>query len=128
MRPGIDFPDAFVQDTFAARRGGPQGVKDSPVLGSEVFFSGCGYDPESLLTGGEIEAGLGYGDPRVFPDAETYRQCILGNVPVEDIPQVAPRQPRPPQRGFHATAGGVASWQDLREVAELDQPWYFGDV
>ena len=41
----------FAQDNFAQRRAAQTGA-------------GVAYDAESLLTGAEVESGLGYGDPR----------------------------------------------------------------
>jgi hypothetical protein len=49
------------------------------------------YDPESLLTGAEMARGLDYDCPRLFIDEETYINCCTGKIPVDAIPEVAPR-------------------------------------
>lgn len=77
----------FEEDNFAARRSG---------AGENNY--GNAYDPESLITGGEVAAGLTYEDKRVFPDEETYRRAVAGEIRPEDIPGVAPRVRKVPIR------------------------------
>lgn len=76
-RGGNDF---FAEDNFTARRSG---------AGPSNF--GNAYDPESLLTGAEIEAGLGYEHPRDFSHGPSYRLAVAGKVAVKDIPTFFPR-------------------------------------
>ena len=66
----------FAEDNFASRR----------TTGHNL------YDPESLLTGAEIEAGLGYKDPRVWPSYVTYIKACNGEFTSEQIASIAPRQ------------------------------------
>lgn len=65
----------FERDNFTSRR----------TTGNNM------YDPESLLTGAEIEAGLGYGDLRQWPNQDTYDLAVHGLLPVDAIPTIAPR-------------------------------------
>lgn len=50
------------------------------------------YDPESLLTGAEVAAGLDYGHPRQWPDSKTYDRAVSGQIAPERIPDIAPRR------------------------------------
>jgi hypothetical protein len=68
----------FQGDTFAERR-------------NATPSAGVAYDPESLLTGAEIAAGLGYKDRRVWPDEETYKRAVEGRLTPEQVAAVAPR-------------------------------------
>jgi hypothetical protein len=68
----------FQGDTFAERR-------------NATPSAGVAYDPESLLTGAEIAAGLGYRDRRVWPDEETYKRAVEGRLTSEQVAAVAPR-------------------------------------
>ena len=52
------------------------------------------YDPESLLTGAELAAGFEYGDLREYPSQACYDAIVSGQVPVDDIPVLAPRVKR----------------------------------
>lgn len=72
-------PNYFQTDNFLERRSGAP----------EAY--GVHYDPESLLTGGEIEVGLGYKDKRVWPDKATYDAAVAGKIPAHLIPSIAPR-------------------------------------
>lgn len=65
----------FTEDNFSSRR----------TTGHNL------YDPESLLTGEEIEHGLGYEDKRVWGSEQDYIDACEGRVPVEDVPRIAPR-------------------------------------
>ena len=49
------------------------------------------FDPESLLTGAEIAAGLGYLDKRQYPSDEVYQKICAGEIPQAEIPTLAPR-------------------------------------
>jgi hypothetical protein len=71
----------FDQDNFAARRASQGGA-------------GVAYDPESLLSGEEIEAGLDYGDLRIWPNEETRQLAHQGELPTEVILAIAPRVKR----------------------------------
>ena len=68
----------FQGDTFAERR-------------NATPSAGVAYDPESLLTGAEAAAGLGYRDRRVWPDQETYKRALEGRLTPEQVAAVAPR-------------------------------------
>ncbi len=68
----------FQGDTFAERRNATESA-------------GVAYDPESLLTGAEIAAGLGYQDRRQWPDEETYRRALEGRFTPEQVASIAPR-------------------------------------
>lgn len=67
----------FQGDTFAERRRNPT--------------PGVAYDPESLLTGAEIAAGLTYADRRQWPDEATYRAAVEGRLTPEQVASAAPR-------------------------------------
>lgn len=73
--------DYFAEDNFVARRSG---------AGPSNF--GNAYDPESLLTGGEIAAGKGYLNPREGKDDPLYLAAIAGKFPVAEISVLFPRQ------------------------------------
>lgn len=73
--------DFFERDNFLARRSG---------AGPSNF--GNAYDPNSLLTGAEIEAGLGYEHPRDLSHGPSVRAAVAGKVAVEDIPTLLPRR------------------------------------
>lgn len=68
----------FQGDTFRERR-------------NATISSGVAYDPESLLTGEEEAAGLGYHDKRVWPSHEAYQMAIEGKFTPEQIATIAPR-------------------------------------
>ncbi len=68
----------FQGDTFAERR-------------NATSFAGVAHDPESLLTGSEIAAGLTYADRRQWPDEATYRAAVEGRLTPEQVASVAPR-------------------------------------
>ena len=53
--------------------------------------AGVHYDPESLLTGAEIAAGLGYSDRRVWPSEDIYREAVAGRMTPEQVAAIAPR-------------------------------------
>lgn len=67
--------DLFGQDNFTQRR----------TTGNNL------YDPESLLTGAEVEAGLGYQDKRMWPSTQVFLEAVAGKFPPEMIPGIAPR-------------------------------------
>lgn len=69
----------FESDNFVERRTG----------GAESY--GNAYDPESLLTGAEVAAGLGYADHRLWPSESQYRKAVAGRTAPEDIEGIAPR-------------------------------------
>lgn len=68
----------FRQDNFAERRNATESA-------------GVGYDPESLLTGAEIAAGLTYHDKRQWPSEEVYKDAVAGKFTPEEIVSIAPR-------------------------------------
>lgn len=72
----MDNTKLFENDNFASRR----------TTGNNM------YDPESLLTGAEIERGLTYYDKRVWPAPEVERLAIEGKMPIALIPTIAPRR------------------------------------
>lgn len=69
----------FEKDNFATRRTG----------GADSY--GNAYDPESLLTGAESDAGLTFGDKRLWPSQRLYDDAVAGRIAVDDIPAIAPR-------------------------------------
>jgi hypothetical protein len=76
--------DLFQEDNFSSRR-----------------TTGCNmYDPESLLTGKEIENGLGYADKRDYSAwPGLYTDIVEGRVKASDVPLIAPRtRPEKPVR------------------------------
>ena len=51
------------------------------------------YDPESLLTGSEVEQGLDYDNScRVWPSEAMRQRAERGDIPVSQIPLIAPRK------------------------------------
>lgn len=77
---GRDFPSFFEDDLFSLRRSGT------------AFAAGNPYDPESLLTGGEIQNGLTYTNSRRnWPDEATYLEAVGGGMTREEILRIAPR-------------------------------------
>ena len=71
-------PNYFATDNFAERRNATESA-------------GVAYDPESLLTGGEEAAGLGYKDRRVWPSKEVFVRAVSGEYTPEQIAAIAPR-------------------------------------
>jgi len=66
----------FTRDNFTSRR----------TTGHNM------YDPESLLTGAEVVEGLDYGNStRDYLSQGIYDAIVHGNIPVDDIPRLAPR-------------------------------------
>ena len=52
---------------------------------------GPSYDPESLITGSEIAAGMTYYDKRDWPDIQTWKLACQGKLTTAAILRVAPR-------------------------------------
>ena len=69
---------SFKEDLFPERRNS----SDS---------AGVPYDPESLLTQGEVDRGVGYEDHRVWRDRNEYAKAVGGNYNSEWIVANAPR-------------------------------------
>lgn len=68
----------FSGDNFLQRRASQAGA-------------GVAYDPESHLTGEEIAQGLDYDCPRVWPSPQLKALAVAGELPLSDIPTIAPR-------------------------------------
>jgi hypothetical protein len=67
----------FEQENFASRR----------TTGHNLF------DPESLLTGAEEQAGFTYlNSRRKYPSDETREAIIRGDIPTSEVPTIAPRE------------------------------------
>ena len=79
----VNEANAFEQDNFLERR-------------NATAAAGVAYDPESLLTGAEEAAGLGYRDKRVWPDQKTFIAAVAGTLTPEQIAEVAPRRKATP--------------------------------
>jgi hypothetical protein len=75
----VDFPNLFTNDNFTSRR-----------------TTGCNlYDPESLLTGFEIGAGLNYlNSARTWRNEEHYHLACSGALSIDQILTTAPRARR----------------------------------
>ena len=58
------------------------------------------YDPESLLSGEEQLQGLGYDNPRVWPNYSLYLDACNGFLTAEEILVIAPRKCTPPRINF----------------------------
>jgi hypothetical protein len=53
----------------------------------------CFWDPDSLLTGAEGQAGFTYTNSRrIWPDEKTFRRAIAGELSSAEILRLAPRQ------------------------------------
>ncbi len=76
LQDGTTRESLFSLDNFASRR----------TTGHNL------YDPDSLLTGAEVKAGLGYRDPRVWVSYEAYVDACEGRLGVNDIEALGPRQ------------------------------------
>lgn len=72
--------DRFDKDLFTARRSG-----------AGVSNYGNPYDPESLITGGEVAQGLTYADKRSWPNQAEYDRAVSGEIPTDQLPSIAPR-------------------------------------
>ena len=72
--------DRFAEDLFTARRSG---------AGTSNY--GNPYDPESLITGGEVAQGLTYADKRSWANQQEYDRAVSGAIPTDQIPSIAPR-------------------------------------
>lgn len=76
MFVSVHFPSAFELDDFSGRR----------TTGHNL------YDPESLLTGGEISHGYTYANStRDYISASHYLHCIDGTLSPDEIALGAPR-------------------------------------
>lgn len=80
MRDGIQTVEpvktSFEKDNFTSRR----------TTGHNLF------DPDSLITGEEAEAGLTYtNSSRKFPDVETREKVIRGEISQADVVRLYPR-------------------------------------
>ena len=79
MFAGVDFPSHFEKDNFSERRG-------------DILGAGVAYDPESLITGGELIAGFTYqNSSRNWKDEEHYLAAVKGWLTTEQILLSAPR-------------------------------------
>lgn len=72
--------ERFDKDVFTARRSG---------AGASNY--GNPYDPESLITGGEVAQGLTYADKRSWPNQAQYDAAVAGELSTDQIPSIAPR-------------------------------------
>ena len=76
MRAGVDFPSFFEQDNYTVRH----------TTGHNMF------DPESFITGEELEAGFTYSNSARNWDSEnTYKAAVRGSIPVGVVALIAPR-------------------------------------
>jgi hypothetical protein len=76
MFAGIDFPSRFEKDNFVSRR----------TTGHNML------DPESLISGAEIQQGLAYDNSkRNWESEEHYMSAVLGNISTDEILRTAPR-------------------------------------
>jgi hypothetical protein len=76
MFAGIDFPSFFDKDNFTSRR----------TTGHNMF------DPESLISGAEINQGHTYtNSKRKWLDATHYEWAVMGHITPDEILATAPR-------------------------------------
>ena len=76
MKAGIDFPSLFVKDNFTSRR----------TTGHNL------HDPDSLMTGAEIDAGFTYANStREWNNQRHYLLACAGNLSSSEIARTAPR-------------------------------------
>lgn len=69
----------FTADNFVERRANSIGA-------------GNAFDPDSLITGWEIAHGFTYTNShRDYPGQATYDAIVAGQVPVDQVPLIAPR-------------------------------------
>ncbi len=76
LASGSTYKNVFADDNFASRR----------TTGHN------GYDPESLITGAEVAAGLTYYNPRVWPSIHDYLDAVEGYIDVNEVIALAPRR------------------------------------
>lgn len=69
--------DYFTEDNFRQRRNSDEST-------------GVAYNPESLITGGEVAAGVAE-CPRYWPDEETYKLAAAGKLTSEKVVELGPR-------------------------------------
>lgn len=73
---GIDFPSRFEQDNFTLRR----------TTGHNMF------DPESLISGAEIQAGMTFtNSKRSWVSEAHYLKAVTGNLNTDEVLLTAPR-------------------------------------
>jgi hypothetical protein len=98
----------FSQDNFSTRR------NNSPSAGN-------GFDPESLITGAEVNAGFSYTNShRAYPDQATYDALVAGDIPASRVAEVAPRVlNQPGDAAFNRQAPTAA---EIRAEAEARDP------
>lgn len=76
VQQGVDFVGYFAEDNFTSRR----------TTGHNMF------DPDSFITGKELEAGLTYGNSaRAFPTFDHYHQAVVGTYTPEEVAALFPR-------------------------------------
>ena len=89
----VNEANQFAQDNFIERR------NSSPA-------AGVAYDPDSLLTGAEQAAGLGYRDKREWPSPEAYQDAVAGKLTPDQVAEIAPRRKAIPElKPIHVTLG-----------------------
>lgn len=77
MIAGVDFPSLFQKDNFTLRR----------TTGHNM------YDPESLISGAEIDAGMTYmNSARDWKNLEDYIAAVSGQWTTDEILARAPRK------------------------------------
>ena len=99
---GIDFPSLFDRDNFALRRA-----------------TGNMFDPESLISGKEIHAGMTYrNSTRAWDSEDHYLKAVTGEINTEEILRTAPRVFKT-ARFFQGVQACVTLLND-RYIARLD--------
>ena len=100
MFVGINFPSRFDKDNFTSRR----------TTGHNM------YDPESLISGEEIEAGLTYlNSKRYWADEKHYLSAVDGTLSPDEILATAPRV----RTGVHPITGKTVSASILYPISPL---------
>ena len=76
MFAGVDFPSKFTEDNFTSRR----------TTGHNM------NDPESLISGKELEQGFSYSNSsRNWSREEQYLQAVRGDISWDEVLKTAPR-------------------------------------
>lgn len=107
MIVGVDFPSFFDKDNFTLRR----------TTGNNM------HDPESFITGRELEQGFTYTNSR--RNWHSYRQyvaAVIGNLTPEQIAELAPRVTYPDWKQLHEKTFSAEPWLSMavEEAGEVE--------
>jgi hypothetical protein len=106
MFAGLNFPSLFDNDNFTLRR----------TTGHNM------YDPESLITGAEIDSGMTYtNSARNWSSEKDYLAAVAGEMSVDSILVLAPRVLRPAD--YDSRNRKVWNYDKTNQLAWMEQAY-----